>query len=58
MVRTGATIVIRRITWPHEVQYTSAGKPAAYDDLSVLSFVQGYIITMNSQDSAIREKMM
>ena len=33
-------------------------QPAAYEDMSVSSFVHGYIITMNSEDSAIKAKMI
>ena len=41
MDRTGATIILRKITWPHEVVYTSADKPASYQDMSVPQFVHG-----------------
>ena len=38
--RTGATMVVKRITWIPEMQYTTAEKPLAYEDLTVSSFVQ------------------
>ena len=41
MHRTGATNVLNKITWPHEVVYTFDGKPASYQDISVLQFVNG-----------------
>ena len=28
--RTGASMVLNKVTWPHEVVYTLDGKPAAY----------------------------
>ena len=30
---TGATMVIKRITWHHKVMYSTAGKTAAYEEL-------------------------
>ena len=50
-------MVVKCITWSHEVQYTTAGKPVAYEDFTVSSFVQGHLIIMKSEDSATREKM-
>ena len=38
---TGATTMIRKVIWPHEVVYTLDGKPAAYQDILVRLFVQG-----------------
>ena len=32
MDRTGATTIPKKITWPHEDVYTSAGKPTSYQD--------------------------
>ena len=34
-VQTADTLVTRKITWPHEVVYTSQGQLAVYDDMSV-----------------------
>ena len=51
MNRTGMTMVIKRIMWPYEVVYSLAGKPVAYEDLSVSAFVQGYLIVIHSEDS-------
>ena len=36
-------MVVRRVTWPHKVVYTVAWKPAAYQDMSIVWFVQGYM---------------
>ena len=35
MHRTGATAVLNKVTWPHEIVYTTVGKPATYEDISV-----------------------
>ena len=45
-----ATMVVKWITWPHEVQYTVSGKPATYENVSVSSFAQGYLIIMQCED--------
>ena len=56
MHRTGATIVIKCITWPHEVVDPVAVKPAAYEELSMASFIQGYLIVMRGE-TVIKDKM-
>ena len=35
--------------------YTAEGKPAAYQDISVCLFIQGYLITMDIQDSSVKQ---
>ena len=45
--RTGATMVLNKVTWPHEVVYTSAGKPATYQHISIPLFIHGYLIVMD-----------
>ena len=40
MNRTGATMVVKRITWPYDVHNNTARMPVAYEDLTVSSFVQ------------------
>ena len=57
MHSTRATMVLNKVTWPHEVVYTSVGKPATYEDISIPFFVQGYIITMEREEGPIGEKM-
>ena len=37
--------------------YSLAGKPVAYEDLSVSAFVQGYLIVMHSEDKETKDKM-
>ena len=44
------TMVVKNITWPHEMVYSSAGKPTAYQELSVYTFVQGYLVVMCAHD--------
>ena len=51
-------MVLKRTTWPHEVEYTSTGKPTAYEDMSVASCVLGYITIMSAEDNSIRGKML
>ena len=42
--RTGASMVVNKVTWPHKVVYSLAGKPASYQDISIPQFVLGYMI--------------
>ena len=58
MNHTGASTVVRKVTWLHEVVYTLEGKPAAYQDISVPLFVPGYLITMDSQDTTTKHRMV
>ena len=34
-LKLGKSLVTRKLTWPHEVVYTSQGQPAVYDDMGV-----------------------
>ena len=47
---TADNTVITDITWPHEVIFTSDGKPAVYDELSAMVFVKGDLTVKDSQD--------
>ena len=42
-VRTADTTVLKQILWPHELVYDPSGKPAAYDELPLPLFIQGYL---------------
>ena len=43
---TGAMSVKKRITWPHEVIYGADGHPTTYKELTVSSFIKGYLIVL------------
>ena len=51
------TTTLKKITWPHEVVYISACKPASYQDISVPQFVYGYLLLMDSEEADIRVHM-
>ena len=51
-----AYMVVKRITWSHDVQYTTAGISVVYEDLKVSSVVQGHLIIMKSEDSTCHQK--
>ena len=57
MYRAGATSVINTLTWPHDVIYTSDGKPPYYQDISVPQFAYGYLIVMDTKEADIKVKM-
>ena len=49
--------MVKTVTWPHWLVYSVAEKPAAYEDLAIPFFVQGYLIVIKSEEQAIKEKM-
>ena len=55
--KTGVTMVVHNITWPHEVVYSSSGKLAVYQELSVPTFVQGYLLVMSGLNTKTRDIM-
>ena len=54
---TRATTVVRKLTWPHDIVYTTARKLAACQDISLPLFLQGYMIIMEGEEGAMKEKM-
>ena len=42
-LRSADTSAINRVIWPHEYVFTPEGQPAAYESLSPMTFVTGYI---------------
>ena len=56
--RTGATTFLNKVTWPHEVVYTLAAKPIAYQEMLIPLFVQGHCIVMDTEDGLIRQNMV
>ena len=52
-----ADSMVLKITWLHELIYTSEGQPAAYDDLSVPLFISGYLAMMEHEKESIRPLM-
>ena len=58
MHQTGATTVVRKVAWLHEVVYTAAGKPASYQDISIPQSVHGYMIIMEGEEVAIKERLV
>ena len=56
---TGATSVKKRFTWPHEEIYGSDGHPATYKDLTVSSFVMGYLMVLKDvQAGQVKDHMV
>ena len=42
-VHTADTTVLKQIVWQHKLVYDPSGKPAAYDELPLPIFIQGYL---------------
>ena len=36
-------MVLRKVTWPHKLVYSTRGQPPAYEELSVPLFLSGYL---------------
>ena len=49
--------VLKKVTWPHEVLFTPEGRPAVYEELSIMAFVGGYLIVMDNQPQVTRTLM-
>ena len=43
--------------WPHEYVFTPKGQPAAYESISIMAFVTGYLTIMDLQSEALRRKI-
>ena len=58
MERMGATLIKKRIPWPHEGVYTANGKPANYGDLTLMAFTRGYLMVLDMEmDNMIKALM-
>ena len=56
-LRSVNTSAIHRVIWPHEYVFTPDGQPAAYESLSSMAFVTGFITIMDLQSEPLRKKM-
>ena len=45
------------MTWPHEVVYTFERKPASFQDVFIPVFVQGHLISMESEEGLVKQLM-
>ena len=52
-----ADSMVVKVTWPHELVYMAAGRPAVYQDLSVTLFVSGYLAVMDTVKPSLRPIM-
>ena len=57
MQMTGASAVIHKVPWPHEVVYTSEGNHASYKELIIPLFVQGFLIVMELEEGPVKKLM-
>ena len=46
-IRTVDSTIIKCITWPYELVYTSGGEPVTYDYISMSQFVTGYLCVLD-----------
>ena len=57
-LHTADTVVTKRITWPHEVIYTSQGEPAIYEELSAVLFINGYLTVLVEYTEEVKGHML
>ena len=56
-IRSANTSTVHKVIWPHEYVYTLEGQPSAYESLSSMAFVTGYMTIMDLQSYPIRKHM-
>ena len=49
--------LLKKVTWPHEVMFIPEGRPEVYRELSIMAFVRGYLIVMDSQHQITKALM-
>ena len=57
-VWTADTLVSKKITWLHEVVYTSQGQSAIYGDMSVVLFDNSYLMILGEEPEEIKGYML
>ena len=48
-LRSADTIIVHKVTWPHELVYTVSGQPAVYDEISIPLFVSSYLAVVEAK---------
>ena len=43
--------------WPHKMVYTAASKAVVYSDISIMLFIQDYMIVMDEEKETVRANM-
>ena len=57
-LRTANHIVIKQVTWLHALIYTPLGQPAIDEDLSAMSFVNGYLAVLAEENEETKPLMV
>ena len=56
-LRSANTVAVHKVIWPHEYVYTPEGQRSAYEPMSSMAFVTGYMTIMDLQSDPIRKLM-
>ena len=56
-VRTADAMVLKQVTWPHELMYMASGQPAVYENLTIALFVSSYLAVIETIKSAVKPLM-
>ena len=57
-VRTADTTVLKEIVWLQELVYDPSDRPAAYDDLLLPLFIQGYLAFLHTEKPQKKDIML
>ena len=50
--------IVKQITWPHKLVYTSGREPAVYEQLSMSLFVSPYMTAFHTVKSGVTEMLL
>ena len=56
-LRSADITSIKKVVWPHELVFTPKCQPTAYESLSAMAFVNGYLTIMPLQKDTLTDKM-
>ena len=56
-LRTADTTAVKQVLWPNELVFTQEDRPAVYDSLSSMAFINGYLTIMSLSMGTLRDKM-
>ena len=57
-IRTTEPSVLHKVIWPEEMVYTTMGKPAEYDGLTIPLIFRGYLVVMVVEKTSVHPLMI
>ena len=53
-LRRSDSVVLHKVTWPHELVYSASDQPVIYNDISIHLFVSGYLAIIEAERQPVR----